>query len=123
MKFFISGKVTNGNTLDCEQMRKNIALGIEYTLILCDLGHSVYSPFFHAFEFIRLNMSQEEIMDICFEQVRKADACYFLPNYEESEGSKREHALAKELGKVIFYEIGDIPCIRCHLPNYDCECE
>ncbi|MFC2741955.1 MAG: DUF4406 domain-containing protein [Selenomonas artemidis] len=50
-------------------------------------------------------MKWEDYLRITKEMVRCADVVYVLPKWEKSKGVIEELALAKELGKIIVYEV------------------
>ena len=47
------------------------------------------------------SLPYDEIMGECFKLVEKADVIYFMPNWIDSEGAKKEYEYAKKLGKII----------------------
>lgn len=49
------------------------------------------------------NLEYEQYMTICFTMIDVADEVWFLDNWQESEGARREHDYALEKNKVIRY--------------------
>lgn len=47
------------------------------------------------------SLPYDEIMDKCLKLIEKADIVYFMPNWIESDGAKKEHEYAQKLGKII----------------------
>ncbi|PWI34852.1 nucleoside 2-deoxyribosyltransferase [Vibrio albus] len=56
-------------------------------------GHYVLNP-----ATLPDGLTQAEYMDICFAMIRAAEAVYFLPKWEESEGAVAEYHYAKKIG-------------------------
>lgn len=50
---------------------------------------------------IDATLPYDEIMDKCFRLIEKADIVYFMPNWIESDGAKKEYEYAQKLGKII----------------------
>ena len=51
-----------------------------------------------------VNLDYEQYMPICFAMIDVADAVFFLDNWEDSDGAKREMSYALAKKKEIMYE-------------------
>ena len=58
------------------------------------------------------NISYEDWLEADLEMIRRCDAIFMLKDWRESNGAKREHALAIEIGIPIYYNIADVPNLK-----------
>ena len=91
MKIYIAGKIT-GNP-DFEEQFKEAAEMLKAE------GHLVMNP-----AALPLGFDYEDYMCICFAMIDVCDAVYFLRNWKDSPGAKKEREYAQGLGKECFYE-------------------
>lgn len=92
MKVFISGKITN-----CWNYRTN------FNKAENDLGYEYGAIFNPAKFFSDIELDHADYLHICFAMIDIVDTVAFLPNWEESIGSKMEMEYAKKLDKNIIY--------------------
>lgn len=64
---------------------------------LLALGFDVINPVRR----IDVTLPYDEIMEECFKLIEKSDIVYFMPNWIDSKGAKKEYEYAKKLGKII----------------------
>ena len=64
--------------------------------LLKDMGYNVYNP-----AVAPEGMTREWYMRESFRMINRAEAVFFLPDWEDSEGAKIEYAYAKYIGKPI----------------------
>ncbi len=64
--------------------------------LLKDMGYNVYNP-----AVAPEGMTREWYMRESFRMINRAEAVFFLPDWEDSEGAKLEYAYAKYIGKPI----------------------
>ena len=86
MKIYIAGKITG----DPNYKAKFEAKAKEFE----ELGNIVLNP-----AILPTGMEREDYMRICFAMIDSADAIYFLPDANESEGAKLENAYCKHIHK------------------------
>lgn len=53
------------------------------------------------------DLDYEQLMSICFTMIDVSDCVYFLDNWEDSEGAKREMSFALSKNKKIMFEGGE----------------
>ena len=96
MNVFISGKIT-GNPDYKKQFHQR-------AVDLRSLGHFPYDPCVigeNLKEELGREPTYEEYMERDFEMIDRVDAINFLPNWQDSEGSKREYEYAVAHNKII----------------------
>jgi len=97
---YIAGKYTSptirGTVL-------NIRKAEETAIMYWHLGYAVICPHLNT-ALLDGEDSTEMFMQGDFEMIRRCDTVIFLKGWEDSKGSVREHALAKELNKEIIYD-------------------
>ncbi|MGJ0848278.1 DUF4406 domain-containing protein [Tissierella praeacuta] len=91
MKIYIAGKITNYDNFK-EHFNKAEKM-------LTEKGHIVLNP-----ATLPKGLTQEEYMRICVPMLQVCEAVYMLNNWETSAGANIELQLAKQAGKVIYYE-------------------
>lgn len=97
---YIIGKYTDTTTV---QINRNIKKAQIAGSKLAENGYCTIIPHTN-FKAQELTIGYEGVMKECFELIKRSDIIYVLNNYKTSKGSKREIALAKELGKEVLYE-------------------
>ena len=95
MKLYISGKISGTDLTHTRKRFSDVAdklqsLGHEITNPLCN-GLSEHDPW-------------EEHMAKDIIDLLQCEGIYMLQGWEDSQGARIEHAIAKELRKVVFYE-------------------
>ena len=88
MKCYIAGQIT-GNP----NYRYDFA---DAEMVLTALGHTVFNP-----AVLPCGFSYETYMDADERFLRECDAMVLLPNWERSEGVRREKEIAKLLNKQV----------------------
>ena len=90
---YVSGKIT-----DNPNFQDDFARGV------CKLREMGFKKIINPCCLSVLNLDYEQYMKICFAMIDASDYVYFLDNWENSEGAKREmnYAIAKQ--KIIKYE-------------------
>jgi len=97
MKIYIAGKITGMKRLDV-----NIVFTRAHDYIE-ELGNEVINPL-EITKHLPDGTEWVEYMAVCIPALLECDAIYMLNNWEDSEGAKLEHALAKSTGMKIFYQ-------------------
>lgn len=98
MKIFISGKI--GGLKPYEYASKFGYISAR----LKEHGHDVINSVELCNCMNYGKFDNEDYMQICFAAVRLCDAVFMLNNWMQSPGALREHQLAKELKKKIYYQ-------------------
>ena len=102
LHIYVASPYTVGNQ---DQNRRN---SIEYGEIILNKGHYPFLPLAVTSQWEDMYPKHyEQWMDYDFGWVRKCDALY--RGKGESSGADREVALAQELGKIVFWELDEIP--------------
>ena len=95
MKIYLSGKISG---TDLDYVRR---LFDKVATTLRALGHEVINPLCNGLSEIA---PWEEHMAKDIIDLLQCEGIYMLQGWEDSQGARIEHAVAKELGKVVFYE-------------------
>lgn len=96
MRIYVAGKYSAPTTID---VLNNIHDGIKASVEIIRQGHSVFCPWLdHQFHFFDKTITKEEYQRNSMAWVEVADEVWVLPNSENSGGTQREIARAKELG-------------------------
>lgn len=95
MKIYLSGKIS-GTDLDYVR-----CLFDKVATTLRALGHEVTNPLCNG---LSETAPWEEHMAKDIIDLLQCEGIYMLQGWEDSQGARIEHAVAKELGKVVFYE-------------------
>lgn len=93
MKVFISGKITG--------QKKYREIFRDREGFLKVKGFAVMNPAVLPYP----GFTHEEYLHICYAMIDTCDAVWFMPNWEESTGSKLERAYAEKSGKLIIEEV------------------
>lgn len=103
---YIAGKITD---VDPAQVAINIAVAARYTLLLWRQGYNVYCPHLATDFPGNSEFSWERYLRLDTEILKKVCVAVFMipENWRTSKGARREHRLAKRLGKPIFYSLED----------------
>lgn len=101
MKIYIAGKITGNPDY------KNQFAEAEHTLI--NLGHSVMNP---AWICAGKEFNYEDYMTVSGAMQKVCDAVFFLDNWEDSKGARREQLSAITKGQKQFYSFENIPQIK-----------
>jgi len=110
LKIYICGPYTAESEM---QMVQNVMKAIDAGLILWKKGHYPYIPHLTHFVDLRakekgIEMKWEEYIEWDKAWLEVCDALLFLGN---SKGAIKELEYAKTLGKIIFYDIKEVPNI------------
>lgn len=95
MKIYLSGKIS-GTDLDYVR-----CLFDKVATTLRALGHEVTNPLCNG---LSETAPWEEHMAKDIIHLLQCECIYMLQGWEDSQGARIEHAVAKELGKAVFYE-------------------
>ena len=91
MKIYIAGKITGlGN------YQERFKEAEDYFI---NEGHSIMNP-----AVLKGDFEQHEFLHVCFAMIDVCDAVYFLDNWEDSPGAKKEHDYAVRKDKWIKYQ-------------------
>lgn len=91
MKIYVAGKITGLNNYK--------ELFEKAELHLKDKGHNVMNP-----AILPDGFDYEDYMKICFSMIDVCDAIYFLKNWQDSTGAKREYEYATQQRKYFILE-------------------
>lgn len=91
MKIYLAGKISGDPNYKAKFQKA--AQKIEQ-----DTGQPVLNP-----ALLPNGLSPEDYMQICFSEIGRADVVAFLPDWEDSEGAKLEHAYCRYVGKPILH--------------------
>ena len=95
MKIYLSGKISG---TDLTHTRKRFS---DVATTLRALGHEVTNPLCNG---LSETAPWEEHIAKDIINLIDCEGIYMLQGWEDSQGARIEHAIAKELGKVVFYE-------------------
>ena len=95
MKIYLSGKISG---TDLDYVRR---LFDKVATTLRALGHEVTNPLCNG---LSETAPWEAHIAKDIANLLQCEGIYMLQGWEESQGARIEHAVAKELGKVVFYE-------------------
>ncbi len=95
MKIYLSGKISG---TDLDYVRR---LFDKVATTLRALGHEVINPLCNG---LPETASWEEHIAKDIINLIDCEGIYMLQGWEDSQGARIEHAVAKELGKAVFYE-------------------
>nr|WP_314751504.1 DUF4406 domain-containing protein [uncultured Capnocytophaga sp.] len=95
MKIYLSGKISGTDLTHTRKRFSDVADKLQA------LGHEVINPLCNGLSEAapwEAHMAKD-IIDLL-----QCEGIYMLQGWEDSQGARIEHAVAKELGKVVFYE-------------------
>ena len=95
MKIYLSGKISG---TDLDYVRR---LFDKVATTLQALGHEVTNPLCNGLS--EADPWEEHIAKDIINLI-DCEGIYMLQGWEDSQGARIEHAVAKELGKAVFYE-------------------
>ena len=112
---FLSGPISNGETLTHEEVMTNVRNAEEIMFRLIDRGWSVYAPHLHYrtlhdhLMFNRWSWNRWMKFDQVF--LDRSDAMFYMEpgKYGESKGAELEAAAAREKGIPVYTRLDDVP--------------
>lgn len=84
----------------------NVSYAKAYGIEIARLGHTPIVP--QLLYQDDWNLGYERYMEMDFEILTKVDACFMLPNWQDSSGAKREEAFCRENGIKLFYSFSEL---------------
>ena len=115
MLIFLSGPISNGETLIHETIMQNVRSAERIMFSLIDKGWAVYTPHLHyraLFDHgVRTRWDWRRWMAFDKVFLDKSDALYYMTPglYGESKGSAQEVAYAREIEIPVYMRINDVP--------------
>lgn len=108
MRVYVAGAMSSPNPLIfLENLRKGMRVSTQLLLN----GQSVFSPFIDFNLFFQVQdgeqITVEAIKESSLDWLEVSDAMVLVPGWEDSEGTKAEVYLAKELGIPVYANIDD----------------
>ena len=95
MKIYLSGKISGTDLNYVRRLFNKVATTLQA------LGHEVINPLCNG---LSEAAPWEEHIAKDIINLIDCEGIYMLQGWEDSQGARIEHAVAKELGKVVFYE-------------------
>jgi len=110
LRIYICGPYTAESETEID---RNVAKALDVGLILWKKGHYPYIPHLTHFVDLRarekgIEMKWEEYIEWDKAWLEVCDALLYLGN---SKGARQELEYAKKLGKIIYYDVNDVPRI------------
>jgi nucleoside 2-deoxyribosyltransferase len=103
---YIAGKLSDPNTIE---YIKNVSNMMDQAQAVKELGFSVFVPAIDILMGIKFGYDlYSDYFDNSLPWLAKADAVILVPGWETSKGTKRELAIAEELGIPVFENIIDL---------------
>jgi hypothetical protein len=101
MRIYLAGKYSDDNILGC---LNNIHNGIKTAAGIIKEGNEVFCPWLdYQFHFFDKTLTKQDYQRNSMAWVEVADELWVMPDSENSGGTQREIARAKELGIPIKY--------------------
>ena len=101
MRVYLAGKYSSDNILGC---LNNIHDGIKKATEIIKSGHEVFCPWLdYQFHFFDKTLSKQDYQRNSMAWVEVSEEMWVMPNSENSGGTQREIARAKELNIPIKY--------------------
>ena len=111
MRIYVAGKYGQSAGLSTEEKLANVNIAIEAGRQLILKGHNPYIP--HLSHYIDLDWEEspdwERWMEIVTPWIGFCEAMLMLPNWTDSIGATREHRMAYDLRRIIYYRIEKVP--------------
>ncbi len=107
-KIYVSGRITDGETLDPREIARNTTIGLVVSIKLQTRDYQVLSPFLMQPYWLAARLSYKEMMAQCLLMIMEADICLFLENWQESAGSRHEYEFAQKINKPCYFNLDEI---------------
>lgn len=105
MFIYLAGPITASGD---RTIKDNVDSAVAIYLQLMAVGVNSFCPHLSALVPESFDIHYERWMEYDFFIIQKCDAVLMLPHWETSSGAKREHELAQNLRKRIFYDVQDV---------------
>ena len=109
MIIYVAGPISNGEVIGREGWLPNIKRACEEGAKIMKLGHTAIVPHlaYHLEEHAETEFDYETWMRADFNLIEASDALYRMQG--NSRGADREVAHAQNLGKLVFFNLDEIP--------------
>lgn len=106
---YIAGPISNGEAIGREGWLPNIIKACEVGARIIELGHNPIVPHlaYYLEEHAGVEFSYEDWLRVDFGLIRASDALLRMEG--ESKGADREVEYARDIGKIVFMSIPEIP--------------